>query len=74
MREVTGVNVNMTTNKNVTPLMVDCYEGHENVVRRLSQVAGIEYNWRDLAGSTAVHVAVHQGFSTHGSRPYHVIS
>ena len=33
----TGVDVNIRTNGNVTPLMLACYEGHENIVRRLCQ-------------------------------------
>jgi len=54
----TGVNVNITDSNNVTPLMFACALGHENIVRRLSQVVGIEYNCRTVDGLTALHVAV----------------
>ena len=35
----TGVDVNIRTNHNTTPLMVACGWGHENIVRRLCQVS-----------------------------------
>ena len=53
----TGVNVNIKNNSNVTPLMTACCEGHENIVRRLCQVPGIELNCRDVDGWTALHRA-----------------
>ena len=41
-----------------TPLMVACGRGHEHIVRRLSQVTGIQLNTRDDRGYTALHLAV----------------
>ena len=54
----TGVNVNIRTNKNETPLMVACYYGHEKIVRRLCTVTDIQLNSRDDRGLTALHRAV----------------
>ena len=40
----TGVNVNMKDNNKETPLLKACYEGRENIVRRLCQVPDIQLN------------------------------
>ena len=56
----TGVDVNIRNNLNMTPLMLACYQGHENIVRRLCQVAGIQLNCRDDYGQTALQWAVSQ--------------
>ena len=53
-----GVDVNITDNYNVTPLIVAFKRGHENIVRRLCQVNGVELNVRDVDGWTASHFAV----------------
>merc|ERR1712020_309000 len=42
----TGVDVNIRNNNNNTPLMEACMGGHENIVRRLCQVTGIQLNSR----------------------------
>ena len=34
----TGVDVNITNNNNVTPLMMTCTRGNENIMRRFCQV------------------------------------
>ena len=49
-----GVDVNITDKRNETPLMVACDRGHENIVRRLCQVNGIDPNIRDVDGYTAL--------------------
>ena len=54
----TGVDVNIRTNYNLTPLMLACGEGHENIVRRLCQVTGIQLNSRNEDGLTALQLAV----------------
>ena len=54
----TGVDVNIRTNHNTTPLMVACGWGHENIVRRLCQVTGIQLNSRNDYGETALYLAV----------------
>ena len=46
----TGVNVNIRTNNKKTPLMEACIDGHENIVRRLCQVTGIQLNSRNDVG------------------------
>ena len=62
-----GVNVNITNNRNQTPLMLACMEGHENIVRRLCQVNGIDPNIRDVYyGYTALYWAVH---NRRGNKP-----
>ena len=38
--------------------MVACGRGHEHIVRRLSQVAGIHLNTGDDDGYTALHLTV----------------
>ena len=61
------IEVNKTTTRqgelrrswvNWTPLMFACLKGHDNIVRRLSQVPGIQYNCRNESGHTALHLAV----------------
>ena len=59
----TGVDVNIRTKCNATPLMSACYWGHANIVRRLCQVPGIQLNSTDDDGVdddgiTALHFAV----------------
>ena len=57
----TGVDVNIRTNGNLTPLMWACIKGHENIMRRLCQVTGIRLNSRGyVAGGTALYWAVDQ--------------
>jgi len=61
-----GVDVNITNKNKWTPLMFACYHGHENIVRRLCQVNGIDPNLKDVCpnlkddccGLTALHHAV----------------
>ena len=52
-----GVDVNIRTNINWTPLMVACGWGHENIVRRLCRVTDITLNSRDDYGFTALLMA-----------------
>ena len=54
----TGVDVNIRNSNNMTPLMVACERGHENIVRRLCQVTDIQLNSREDRGGTALHCAV----------------
>ena len=56
----TGVNVNITKNKNWTPLMVACYWGHDNIVRKLCRAPGIELNLVAQNGDTALNIAVYE--------------
>ena len=54
-----GVDVNNTDINNLTPLMMACAKGHENVVRRLCLVSGIDICCREAVyGRNALHVAV----------------
>ena len=39
-----GVNVNISSHRRTTPLMVACFRGHADIVRRLRQVAGADLN------------------------------
>ena len=56
-----GIDVNTCwLDKNITPLMMACVRGHENIVRRLCQVTGIQLNSGDDHGQTALHLAVAQ--------------
>merc|ERR1711963_425056 len=59
----TGVDVNTTSYRDMTPLMWACSQDHENVVRRLCQVRGIDLNIKDDIGRTALHWAVFQNNS-----------
>ena len=53
------VDVNNTDINNLTPLMMACAKGHENVVRRLCLVSGIDICCREAVyGRNALHVAV----------------
>ena len=54
----TGVDVNIRDSYNNTPLMLACWEGHENIVSRLCQVTGVQLNTRDDGGYTALYLAV----------------
>ena len=54
----TGVDVNIRSNANVTPLMVACNRGHENIVSRLCQFTDIQLNISGDNGGTALHWAV----------------
>ena len=54
----TGVDANITTNKNARPLMLACFCGNENIARRLCQVDGIQVNCRTLQNLTALQGAV----------------
>jgi len=49
-----GVDVNIGSKYNWTALMVACYGGHDNIVRRLLQVAGID-STAEITGWTALH-------------------
>ena len=53
-----GVNVNITKNKNWTPLMAACCAGHENIVRRLCRAPNINLNIRAENGVTPLHAAL----------------
>ena len=55
-----GVNVNMSSYRKTTALMVACFRGHADIVRRLSQVSGIDLNFTDSDGWTACHAAVYK--------------
>ena len=54
----TGVDVNITTKNSAKPLMLACFCGHDDIVRRLCQVTDIELNCRTLQNLTALHGAV----------------
>ena len=56
----TGVDVNIRTNHNDTPLMVACHMGHDNIVRRLCLFTGIQMNSRNNSGFTALCYALYQ--------------
>ena len=53
-----GVEVNIEDSERVTPLMVACHNGRENIVRKLLQADGIDINRPDESGNTALHHAV----------------
>ena len=38
--------------------MLACLQGHDNIVRRLVRVEGIEYQVRDSSGNTALQTAL----------------
>ena len=57
---VTGVDVNVTSTKYLTPLMVACTNGHGNIVKKLCQAPGIELNCLSYLGRTGLHMAVHK--------------
>ena len=58
-----GVHVNIKDNNNMTPLIWACFGEHENIVRRLCQVNGIDPNCRDNDGHCAVTVALTFGYA-----------
>lgn len=53
-----GANVNIKDRLEVTPLMLACFHGHENIARRLCRVPGLEVNTKDRFGQTALFTAV----------------
>ena len=55
-----GVNVNISSHRRTTPLMVACFRGHADIVRRLRQVPGADLNCGDTDGWTAAHAAVYK--------------
>ena len=56
-----GVDVNIEiSGSGATPLMIACQEGHEKILRRLSQVSGVQINAKDEDGSIPLHWAVNQ--------------
>ena len=55
-----GVDVNKVTGC-YTPLMKACYAGNDRIVRRLSQVPGIEVNYQTSSGMSAAHWAALNG-------------
>ena len=64
-----GVNVNMSSYRKTTALMVACFRGHADIVRRLSQVSGIDLNFTDSDGWTACHAAVYKECVKKKTRP-----
>ena len=54
----TGVDVNITTKNSAQPLMLACFCGHDDIVRRLCRVDQIQFNCRTLQNLTALHGAV----------------
>ena len=52
-----GVDVNIKTSKNSTPLMMACAWGRENITRKLLLVEDIDLNCQDNTGKTALHCA-----------------
>ena len=57
----TGVDVNININSsNETPLMIACQEGHEKILRRLSQISGVQINAKDEDGKIPLYHAVEQ--------------
>ena len=56
-----GVDVNtVDSDGRDTGLMVACYWGHSAIVSRLVQVPGLDINWQNRMGSSAVHKACSQ--------------
>ena len=49
-----GVNVNISSHRRTTPLMVACFRGHADIVRRLRQVAGADLNCGHTDGWTVI--------------------
>ena len=55
-----GVDVNKESG-GYTPLMRACASGNDRIVRRLSQVPGMLFNFQDSLGQTAAHSAADSG-------------
>ena len=51
----TGVDVNIRTNEDRTPLMLACMEGHDNLVRRLCQADWSTAEIRDQLKNTMIY-------------------
>ena len=59
-----GVDVNMQTKQDeVTPLMIACSRGFEEITRKLSKFPGIILSRRCSVGNTALHYAVEKNFA-----------
>ena len=52
-----GLDVNIRDDHNWTPLMEACFGGSENSLMKLLQVDGIEINYQNFSGQTALHLA-----------------
>ena len=57
-----GINVNTINEDDETPLILACIFGHTDIVRTLSRVGGIKFNWTGCFGYdwSALHYSVHK--------------